>query len=116
MFWVTTAFSLPSRSSFAQPQVGRVGLCPLHDELIAVKTVKLLRVLLPEGMAQDGFRRVGVLLMIKSVHAAEVRDAALGGNARPAKDTMLLLLAMISSNACTITKNAPFAGCTFVLR
>ena len=69
-----------------QPQVGRIGLCPLHDELITVKTVKLLRVLLPESVTQDGFRRVGVLLMIKSVHTAEVRDAALGGNARPAKE------------------------------
>ena len=83
MFWVTTAFSLPSRSSFASRRWAALGFA---DELIAVKTVKLLRVLLPESVTQDGFRRVGVLLMIKSVHTAEVRDAALGGNARPAKE------------------------------
>jgi len=33
----------------------------------------------------------------------------------PPKNTMLLLLAMISSNACTITRNAPFAAEIFVL-
>ena len=36
-----------------QPQVGRVGLCALYNQLIPVKTVKLLGVLLPEGVAQD---------------------------------------------------------------
>ena len=40
-----------------QPQMGGVGLCPLYDQLIAVKTVKFLRVFLPEGMAEDGFGR-----------------------------------------------------------
>ena len=69
-----------------QPQVGGVGLCALHDELIAVKAVELLRVFLPEGVAQDRFRGVGVLLVVKPVHTAEVRDAALGGDARPAKE------------------------------
>ena len=68
-----------------QPQVGRIGLCPFYNELIAVKAVELLRVLLPERMAQDGFRRVVVGLVIQPVHAPEIRDAAFGGNARTAK-------------------------------
>ena len=68
-----------------QPQMGSVGLCALYDQLIAVKTVELLRVFLPEGMAEDGFGRVVVFLVVQAVHAAEIRDAALRRNARAAK-------------------------------
>ena len=69
-----------------QPQVGRIGPCPFHDELIAVKTVKFLWILFPEGVAQDGFGRIIVFLMIQPVHAPEVRDAALRGDARTAEE------------------------------
>ena len=68
-----------------QPQMGSVGFCVLYDQLIAVKTVKLLRVFLPEGMAEDGFGRVIVFLVVQPVHAAEIRDAALCGYARAAE-------------------------------
>ena len=68
-----------------QPQMGGVGLCPLYDQLVAVKTVKFLRVFLPEGMAEDGFGRVVVFLVVQPVHAAEIRDAALRRNARTAE-------------------------------
>ena len=68
-----------------QPQVGSVGLCPLHNELIPVEPVELLGVLLPEGVAQDGLGRVIVLLVVQAVHAAEIGDAAFGGDPRAAK-------------------------------
>ena len=68
-----------------QPQMGSVGLCVLYDQLIAVKTVKFLRVFLPEGMTEDGFGRVVVFLVVQPVHAAEIRDAALRRNARAAE-------------------------------
>ena len=65
--------------------MGGVGLCPLYDQLVAVKTVKFLRVFLPEGMAEDGFGWVVIFLMIEPVHAPEIRDAALGGHTGSAK-------------------------------
>ena len=68
-----------------QPQVGSVGLRPLHNELIPVEPVELLGVLLPEGVAQDGLGRVIVLLVVQAVHAAEIGDAAFGGDPRAAK-------------------------------
>ena len=68
-----------------QPQMGGIGLCALYDQLIAVKTVELLRVFLPEGMAEDGFGRVVVFLVVQPVHAAEIRDAAFRRNARAAE-------------------------------
>ncbi len=68
-----------------QPQVGRVGLCIFDDEFLAVKAVELLRLLLEKGVGEDGLGRVGVVLVVEAVHAAEVRDAALGGDARPAE-------------------------------
>ena len=68
-----------------QPQMGGIGLCTLYDQLIAVKTVELLRVFLPEGMAEDGFGRVVVFLVVQPVHAAEIRDAAFCRNTRAAE-------------------------------
>ena len=68
-----------------QPQMGGIGLCTLYDQLIAVKTVEFLRVFLPEGMAEDGFGRVVVFLVVQPVHAAEIRDAAFCRNTRAAE-------------------------------
>ena len=75
-----------------QTEVGRVGLCAPDDELIAVEAVKLLGVRFPEGVAQDGLGRVVVFLMVEAVHAAKIRDAALGGHACTAKKDDVLAL------------------------
>ena len=75
-----------------QTEVGRVGLCAPDDELITVKAVKLLGVRFPEGVAQDGLGRVVIFLMVEAVHAAEIRDAALGGHACTAKKDDVLAL------------------------
>ena len=79
-------FQLALPLELRQTQMRRVGLCSLDDELIAVEAVELLGALFPEGVTQDRLGRVIVFLMVEAVHTAEVRDAALGGNARPAKE------------------------------
>ena len=82
MFWVMTAFSFPSRSSLARRRWAALGFAPR----------KLLRVRFPEGVAQDGLGRVVVFLMVEAVHAAEIRDAALGGHTCTAKKDDVLAL------------------------
>ena len=99
-----------------QPQMGVVGLCPFYDQLIPVKTVKLLRFFLPEGMAEDGFRRVVIFLVIQPVHAAEIRDAALGRNARPAKKDDAAAFCDEIFQCLDHVQNAPFLAEVFVLR
>ena len=47
-----------------QTQVCGVGLGSLYNELIAVKPVELFRVPFPEGVAENGLRRVLVLLVV----------------------------------------------------
>ena len=89
--------------------MGRVGLCPPDDHLVPVKTVELLGVLFPEGMAEDGLRRVIVPLMVQPVHAAEIGDARLGADPRPAeKDDVLALCD--DGFQCLDHKTAPFSN------
>lgn len=40
-------------------------------------------------MTQDRFRWIIILLIVKSIHAPEIRDAALGGHTGSAKNTIL---------------------------
>ena len=68
-----------------QTQVGTIGLGPVDDELIPVKFVVLLRVRHEEGMTQDRLGRIIILLVIQAVHAAKIRDAALGRDAGAAE-------------------------------
>ena len=93
-----------------QPQVGRVGLCALYNQLIPVKTVKLLGVLLPERVAQNLLGRVIVFLVVQPVHTAEIRDTALGGNARPAKENNVAALGNDLFEFCYHNKKRPFPG------
>ena len=55
-----------------------VRLCIKTEHLVTVESVKLLRMLPVKCMAQDGLGRVIILLIIKSVHASEIRYATLG--------------------------------------
>ena len=76
-----------------QLQMGSIGLGVGKEHLVVVEAVELLRILLEEGVAQNGLRGILVLLVVQAVHAAEIRDAALGGHARPAeKDDILTLV------------------------
>ena len=58
-----------------------VGLGVKWQHLIPVETEESFRLLHKEGVRKNGFRRVIILLIIESVHAAEIRDAAFRGNA-----------------------------------
>ena len=55
-----------------------VRLCIKAEHLVTVESVKLLRMLPVKCMAQDGLGRIIILLIIKSVHASEIRYATLG--------------------------------------
>ena len=72
--------------------MGRVGLGVQIEHLVAVKAEKFLRVSLVEAVAEDGLRRVIVLLAVEPVRAAEIRDAALRADPRAAeKDNVIAL-------------------------
>ena len=76
-----------------QLQMGSIGFGVRKEHLVVVEAVELLRILLEEGVAQNGLRGILVLLVVQAVHAAEIRDAALGRYARPAeKDDILTLV------------------------
>ena len=67
-------------------QVRLVGLGVERQHLIPVETEESFWLLHKEGMGQDGFRRVIILLIIESVYAAEIRDTAFRGNAGTAEE------------------------------
>ena len=68
-----------------QPQVGRVGLCPMDDELLAVEVKKFCGVGLVEGVGEHRLGRVLEFLVVQPVHRAEIGDAALGRDAGAAE-------------------------------
>ncbi len=85
----------PELSLLFQPGqflVGCVGLCVQKEHFTAVKTVKFSRVLAVETVAQDGLRRIVVLLVVQAVHASEVRNTALRGHACPAEKHDIVML------------------------
>ena len=77
------AFALALQSR--QPQVSCVGLCAVHNELLAVKVKEFRGVPLIKAVGEHRLRRVPELLVVQAVHAAEVRDAGLGGHAGAAE-------------------------------
>ena len=70
---------------FGQPQMGGIRLGPVDDELLAVEVKKLRGVGLVEGVGEHRLGRVLEFLVVQPVHRAEIGDAALGRNARPAE-------------------------------
>ena len=52
---------------------------------IPVKTIELFRMVYIKRMTQDRFRWIIILLIVKSIHTPEIRDAALGGHTGSAK-------------------------------
>ena len=68
-----------------QGQMRRVRLCMRVQHFFAVELKKFRRVLYKKGVRQNFFRRPGPLLMIQAVLRAEIRDAALTRDARPAE-------------------------------
>ena len=61
---------------FGQLDVGHVGLGVEGQHLVAVETVEFFRVVHEEGVAEDRFGRVFIVLVVQAVSAAEIGDAA----------------------------------------
>ena len=77
---------LPRRLPLRQLPVGGVGLGVQEEHFVPVEAEELLRVPLKEGVAQDGLRRVGVLLVVEPPGAPEVRNAGLRADAGAAEE------------------------------
>ena len=72
--------------------VGVVGPGLKGEHLIPIEAEESLRAAHKVGVTQNRLRRLAVFLVIQSVHAAEVRHAALSGDACPAKKDNILAL------------------------
>lgn len=83
---------------FCQFVMRRVRFCGETEHFIPVKTIELFRMVYIKRMTQDRFRWIIILLIVKSIHAPEIRDAALGRHTGSAKNTIL-------SDSFTICKN-----------
>ena len=77
---------LPFLLPAGQDLVGDVGLEVQGEHLLPVKAEEILRPALVKAVGNDRFGRIFELLVIQAVHAAEVRDAGLGGHARAAEE------------------------------
>ena len=75
------ALSLPA----GERLVRGVRLHIRRKQLFPVKAVEIVGVRIEEVVAEDGFRRIIELLVIKSVHAPEIGNAGLGRHACAAK-------------------------------
>ena len=82
MFWVT----LPA----GQDLVGDVGLEAQGQHLLLVELEELLGLPLEEGVGDDGLGGILEFLVVQTVHAAEIGDAALGGDPGAAEEDDLL--------------------------
>ena len=70
---------------FGKLFVRRVGFGVQREHFIAVKAVKFFGVRIEVGVAQNGFGRDGILLVVEPVLRAEVGNAALRRDARAAE-------------------------------
>ena len=64
----------------SKANVSRVRLSVKEEHFLPVKTVEILGVPLKKGVAEDRFRGIVPLLVVKSVSAAEIRYAAFRGD------------------------------------
>ena len=60
--------------------MGGVRLSFWEEHLIPVKTEKFFRMGTVKAVTQYGLRRIVVLLMVQTVHAAEIRNPTFGGD------------------------------------
>ena len=77
---------LPGLLKLGQLLMSRIGLCVQEHHLTFIEFIESLGVPHKEAVAYDLFRRVPVLLVIDPVRAPEIRDPALRGHSRPAKE------------------------------
>ena len=68
-----------------------IGFCICKKHFVTVKPIKFSGVSAVEGMTQDGFGGIIILLMIQTVHTPEIRDAALGGDACAAEKNNVVI-------------------------
>ena len=78
---------------FCQLMMGRIGFCVQEQHFIAVKTVKFAGIATVKRVAQNGFRGIIILLVIKSIHTAELRNAAFRGYSRTAEKNYIAVFA-----------------------
>ena len=76
---------LPLRLQLRQGQVAVVWLCLRIEHLFLIKAIEFLRPADKIAVADDLLRGLGILLIVQTVHAAEIRDAGLRGNAGAAE-------------------------------
>ena len=69
-----------------------VWFCVRRQHLGTVKPVKFFRILPKKGMAQNRLGRITVFLMVQTVRTAKIRDSALRGHARTAKENDVIAL------------------------
>ena len=69
-----------------QKAVGAVGLhIQTAENFLPVKIIEGLRIPVKKTTAQDLFRRIGILLVVKSIGTSEIRNTAFGRNASTSK-------------------------------
>ena len=66
--------------------MGDIGLKIQREHFFPVKAEEILRPALIKAVGNDGLRRIFELLVVKAVHAAEIRDAGFGGHAGAAEE------------------------------
>ena len=62
--------------------VSRIGFGIQDQHLVFIEPVKFLRIFHEKGMTQNGFRRIGIFLVIQSVLTSEIGDPAFCRNTR----------------------------------
>ena len=82
---------LASSLQLGELGVTAVGLSVKRDHLGAVKVEELGRMCLIKAMREHSLGRVGKLLVIQAVHAAEIGDATCRGNTSAAKEDHALV-------------------------
>ena len=81
------AAQFANRLQFRQFSVGGVGLGIGADHFGPVEPIELLRFPVEKAAAENGLRRIIILLVVQTVHTAEIGNAAFGGHAgAPEKD------------------------------
>ena len=77
-----------------------VGLGVLENHLVAVKTVEFLGLLHEEGVAEYFLGRIVVLLVVQSVHTAEVRDSGFSADTGAAEEYDIVTFFICNDYTC----------------
>ena len=70
----------------------RIGFRFRKQHLIFIKPVKLFRISPVKAVADDGFRRIIILLIVKTVYTAKIRNSTFCGNSRTTEKYYIITL------------------------